>query len=155
MRNTIMVLLAILFFTVPVMAAADEKADLKKKIFMDKKKLVVLQNMEFTEDEAVKFWPLYEKYQEKIFVSKKQYSKLIASYTSAYKTMTETEALVLIDEYYKIQGDYLALMKQYADDLKVILPGQKVLRYIQVENRLDAVSRFQMANRIPMALETN
>lgn len=59
-----MVLLAVLFLTVPVLAMADDAADLKKKkIFMDQKKLVVIENMEFMEIEAVNFRPIYEKYQ--------------------------------------------------------------------------------------------
>lgn len=151
MRNMFVVLLAAMMLVVPFTATADDAADLKKKILMDQKKLVVIENMEFTEDEAVKFWPLYEKYQDKLFVSNKHYGELIAAYASVYNTMTETEALALVDEYYQIQEEHLAIMKQYADDLKAILPGQKVFRYLQVENKLAAISRFEIAKRIPMA----
>lgn len=64
-----MVLLAVLFLTAPVLAMADDAADPKKKIFMDQKKLVVIENMEFIEIGAVNFRPIYENYQEKLFIS--------------------------------------------------------------------------------------
>ncbi|SHO42660.1 hypothetical protein [Desulfopila aestuarii] len=151
MRKVLVILLATVMLTIPFMAAADEAADLKKKIVMDQKKLMVIENMEFSAEEADKFWPLYEKYQEKLFANSQQYAKLIAAYASVYKTMTDTEALVLVDEYYQVQEEHLAIMKQFSDDLKVALPGQKVFRYLQVENKIAAIARFEIAKRIPMA----
>lgn len=153
MRKVFVVLLAAVMLAVPFMAAADEAADLKKKIVMDQKKLVVLENIEFTGDEAQKFWPIYTQYQDKLFANSKQYGELLAAYVKVYKTMTDTEALALIDEYYQLEQEHLAIMKQFTDDLKVILPGQKVLRYMQVENKMVAISRFELAKRIPMAAQ--
>jgi len=151
MRRVFVVLLTAVMLIMPFMAAADETADLKKKIVMDQKKLMVIENMEFTAEEADKFWPLYEKYQEKLFNNSKQYGELIAAYASVYKTMTETDALTLVDEYYQVQEEHLAIMKQFSDELKVVLPGQKVFRYLQVENKIAAIARFELAKRIPMA----
>jgi len=151
MSKAVMTLLVGVMLVTPFLAAANETAELKKKIAMDQKKLMVIENMDFSPEEAGKFWPLYEKYQEKLFANSKQYGELIGAYASIYKTMTETEALVLIDDYYQIQEEHLAIMKQLADDLKVILPGQKVFRYLQVENKLSAIARFELAKRIPMA----
>lgn len=57
---------------------------------------------------------------------------------------------MLIDDYYRIQDDLLALMKRYADDLTTILSGQKVCRHLQVESKVDAISRFELAKGIPL-----
>lgn len=155
MRKTILFLLTV---TVVVMSMsstvlADESADLKKKIVMDKKKLVVMENMAFTTEESEKFWPLYQKYQEMICTNNSQYGELITAYIATYKTMTDVEALSLIDDYYHLQEEHLAIMKEFADELKVIMPGQKVIRYLQIENRLNTVGRFELAKRIPMAAQ--
>ncbi len=151
MRKVLMIVMGFLLLVAPSMSMADEETDLKKKIYMDKKKLVVLQNMEFTEDEAAKFWPIYEAYQEKIFDVKMQYGKLVGSYVAVYKTLSESEALMLVDEYYQLEEQNLALMKEYAGELKTVLPGQKVLRYIQVENKLETISKVKTVQDIPMA----
>ena len=58
------ILLTLMLLVAPVLALADEALDLKKKIMFDQKRLVVMENMEFTEEEAAAFWPVYEKHQE-------------------------------------------------------------------------------------------
>jgi len=78
MRNKITILLATLILLTPALALADEAAELQKKIFMDQKKLVVMENMEFTEQEAQQFWPIYEEHQEKLFKNSLQLAKVIA-----------------------------------------------------------------------------
>jgi len=151
MRNKITILLATLILLTPALALADEAAELQKKIFMDQKKLVVMENMEFTEQEAQQFWPIYEEHQEKLFKNSLQLAKVIASYASVYKEMKSDEALVLLDEFQQAQKQRLDVLHQYANDLKKILPGTKVMRSLQVEYKLQAIARFEMAKKIPLA----
>ena len=151
MRNKITILLATLLLLTPALALADEAAELQKKIFMDQKKLVVMENMEFTEQEAQQFWPIYEEHQEKLFKNSLQLAKVIASYASVYKEMKSDEALVLLDEFQQAQKQRLDVLHQYANDLKKILPGTKVMRSLQVEYKLQAIARFEMAKNIPLA----
>jgi hypothetical protein len=151
MRNKITILLATLLLLTPALALADEASELKKKIFMDQKKLVVMENMEFTEQEAQQFWPVYEKHQEKLFKSSLQLVNVIASYASVYKEMKNDEALALLDEFQQAQKQRLDILHQYATDLKKNLPGTKVMRSLQVEYKLQAIARFEMAKNIPLA----
>ena len=51
----------------PMLALSDEAGELRKKIIFNQKKLVVLQNMEFTDEEKTAFWPVYQKFQEELF----------------------------------------------------------------------------------------
>jgi len=144
-------LLTILLMTAPLLALATESADLKKQIFMDQKKLVVMENMELSDDAAKNFWPVYGKYQEKLFNNAQKRGEVIASYASVYQDMSDSQALELVEDYYRTQDERLALMKQYAKELKTVLPGNKVFRYLQVENKLEAIARFEMAKGIPLA----
>jgi hypothetical protein len=151
MRNKITLLLAVLFLTLPALAMADESEELKKKIFMDQKKLVVMENMEFTEEEAKNFWPVYEKHQEELFQIGQQFGKVITSYASVYKDMKNDKALELLDEFQEAQKQRLEVLNQYTGDLKKVLPGTKVFRCLQVEYKLEAIARFEMAKGIPLA----
>lgn len=58
MHKKTIILLTILTLFIPTLALADDATELKKKIFMDQKKLVVMENMEFTDEEAKNFWPV-------------------------------------------------------------------------------------------------
>ena len=65
--------------------------------------------------------------------------------------MKSDEALVLLDEFQQAQKQRLDVLHQYANDLKKILPGTKVMRSLQVEYKLQAIARFEMAKKIPLA----
>jgi hypothetical protein len=145
------ILLITLLLAVPFVALADEALELKKKILFDQKKLVVMENMDLTAEEGKTFWPVYEKYQEDLFQVNQRGAKLILAYASAYQTLTDDQAEKIIDEYYDIQDDRLAVMKKMAADVGSVLPGKKAFRYMQVENKLTAIARYELAKGIPLA----
>jgi len=145
------VLLTILLLAIPFVALADEALDLKKKIIFDQKKLIVMENMEFTESEAKAFWPVYEKHQEKLFQVNQRGARLILAYASAFQTLTDDQATKIIDEYYDIQDDRIAAQKKMAVDVGKALPGKKAFRYLQVESKLMAIARYELAKEIPLA----
>ena len=141
------ILLTLMLLVAPVLALADEALDLKKKIMFDQKRLVVMENMEFTEEEAAAFWPVYEKHQEELFQINQRGAKLILAYASVYQTLTDEQAVKLVDEYYDIQDDRLTVMKKMAVDVGKVLPGKKAFRYLQVESKLSAIGRMSWRKR--------
>ena len=145
------ILLTILLLAVPFLALADEAMVLKKKIMFDQKRLIIMENMELTEEEGKAFWPVYEKHQEELFQVSQRGAQLILAYASAYQTLTDDQAVKLIDEYYDIQDDRLAVMKKLAADVGKVLPGKKAFRYMQIESKLTAIARYELAKEIPLA----
>ncbi len=145
------ILLTILLLAVPFFALADETLDLKKQIMFDQKRLIVMENMEFTEAEGKAFWPVYEKYQEELFQVSQRGATLILAYASVYQSLTDEQATKLIDEYYDVQDDRLTVMKKMAVDVGKVLPGKKAFRYMQVESKLTAIARYELAKGIPLA----
>ena len=145
------ILLTLLLLAVPFFALADEALELKKQILFDQKRLVVMENMDFTAEEAKAFWPVYEKYQEDLFQVSQRGATLILAYASVYQSLTDDQATKIIDEYYDIQDDRLAVMKKMAADVGKVLPGKKAFRYMQVESKLTAIARYELAKGIPLA----
>ncbi len=145
------ILLTILLLTVPFVAFADESLELKKKIMFDQKRLVIMENMEFTEEEGKAFWPVYEKHQEELFLVNQRGARLILAYASAFQTLTDDQAVKIIDEYYNIQDERLVVLKKRAVDVGKVLPGKKAFRYMQIESKLSSIARYELAKEIPLA----
>jgi len=145
------VLLTILLLAIPFLSIAEESNVLRKQIMMDQKRLIIMENMELTEAEGKAFWPVYEKHQEELFQVNQRGAKLILAYASAYQTLTDDQAVKLIDEYYDIQDARLTVMKKMASDVGKVLPGKKAFRYMQVESKLSAIGRYELAKAIPLA----
>ncbi|MBW2452711.1 MAG: hypothetical protein JRE16_01750 [Deltaproteobacteria bacterium] len=145
------ILYTILTLLISTLALADDAMELKKKIYLDQKKLVVMENVEITDQEAEKFWPVFEKYQQEMFKNGRQVGKLISSYASVYQNMKDEEALELIDGYQEATKQRIETLNQYAKAMKSVLPGKKVFRCMQIEYKLEAMARYELAKEIPLA----
>ena len=136
--------------------AQDKTADTNMQILIEKvkadKKLVVAANMDLTELEGKAFWPIYEAYQKDLQAINGRLAKTILAYAEAYnaKTLTNTQALQLSSEALAIDQDEVALRKTYAARLGKAIPGTKVARYLQIENKIRAAIRYDLATGIPL-----
>jgi predicted outer membrane protein len=146
--------LALLPFT-PLSAAQDKPADnmqiLRDKIKADKK-LVVATNMELTESEAKSFWPIYEQYQKDLQKINQRLASLLESYADDFrkKSLTDDKAKKLIDEAVAIEQAEANLKSAYAPKLGKALPVKKVARYLQIENKIRAVVKYDIAQGVPL-----
>ncbi len=125
---------------------------LREKIKADKK-LLVATNMDLTESEAKGFWPVYEEYQKDLVAINQRIGKLIEKYAADYRanTLTDEKAKVLIDELVAIEQAEAGLKTTYVPKLSKVLPQKKVARYLQIENKIRAVVKYELAGAVPLA----
>ena len=150
-KTRIAAFMVCLLLAMPMMALADEAGELRKKIIFDQKKLVVMQNMEFTEEEKTAFWPVYQKFQEELFPLNQRTVELVLAYASVFQSLTDDQAAKIIEEYLTLQDSRQTAMRKYFHEFMKILPGKKVFRYLQIENKMDATGRYELAQEIPLA----
>jgi hypothetical protein len=133
---------------VGVLAAAQEKPADNMQIMREKvkadKKLMVAANMQLTESEAKAFWPVYEEYQKDLGAINQRIVKLIESYAADY------EANKLIDELVAIEQAEAGLRASYVPKLSKVLPLKKVARYLQIENKVRAMVKYELAGGVPL-----
>jgi hypothetical protein len=129
----------------------DDMQILRDKIKADKK-LVVASNMQLTESEAKAFWPVYEQYQKDLLAINQRIAKLIEDYAADYRgnTLTDEKAMKLVNEYVAIEKAEAGLKESYVPKLSKVLPAKKVARYIQIENKIRALVKYELAGGIPL-----
>ena len=146
---------AITMWMVSPVVAQDKPADnmqiLRDKVKADKK-LLVAANMDLTGSEAKGFWPVYEEYQKDLTAINRRIGKLIESYAADYRanTLTNEKAKKLINELVAIEKADGGLQATYAPKLSKVLPAKKVARYLQIENKIRAALKYELAANIPV-----
>jgi hypothetical protein len=143
-----------LLFAVPVSAQnrpADTIRPAQQQPTGDKR-LLVAENMWLTEAEAKVFWPIYDAYQLELDRIYSRIARVIVEYVKAYmdNTLTDQQARALTAEVLDIDEAEAALAKTYAPKLDPILPGKKVARYLQLERKIRANLRYELADKIPL-----
>lgn len=141
-------------FAVPVFAQErppNGTVPVQQRVRADKK-LLVDENMGLTEAEAKAFWPIYEGYQQELDRIYTRMTRVIVEYVKAYtdRTLTDEQARTLTAEVLDIDDTEAGLAKAYAVKLDKVLPGKKVARYLQIERKIRALLRCDLADSIPL-----
>ena len=153
-RFTLMIAPALMLLLLAATPAlAEEKADsmeaLRDAIQADKK-AYISEYLQLTQAEGKEFWPYYNSYQFDLQKINERLVKLINDYSKTYQNMSDQDAVKMVDEYLAIERDQLKLKELYFRTLRKTLPVKKVTRYLQLENKINALVRFELAKKIPL-----
>lgn len=136
--------------------AQNTATDTNMQILLDKvradKKLVVAANMDLNEAEGKVFWPIYDAYQKDLQAINDRLGKTILAYADAYNknALTDDLAKRLTNEALAVDQDELRLRTICASRLNSVLAAKKVARYLQIENKIRAAIRYDLATGIPL-----
>ena len=124
---------------------------LRQKIKGDKK-LIVAENLKLTDAEGKAFWPVYDAYQKDLQQINQRLGAVILAYADAYNKGPVTDELAkkLLDEALAVDDAEAKLKGAYAPKILAALPATKAARYIQIENKIRAVIRYELAAGIPL-----
>ena len=124
---------------------------LRQKIKADKK-LVVAQNLQLTDAEGTAFWPVYEAYQKDLQQLNQRIGAMVMAYANAYNKgpVANDVAKKLLDEALAVDDAEAKLKASYAPKVLGALPATKAARYIQIENKIRAAIRYELAAGIPL-----
>ena len=132
-------------------ALPNNEAQLVMMAKVAEKKAVVLSNMHLKGETKENFGKLYEEYQVKLIETQMAEMALIANYAKEYKNMTNENPDKLIVEWLAVEETKLALKKEYMVKFKKVMPSSAVIRYFQIENRLQILRKAKAASKIPLA----
>ena len=121
-----------------------------RKLMSTERRLILATELDMTQEESKAFWPLYMEYAAERHTVGDRKVKLIAEYGENFTAITDEFANRALDESFDIESDVLRIRKKYLRDFKRILPIGKVVRFYQIESKLDAVVNFQLASQIPL-----
>jgi hypothetical protein len=129
---------------------SDQDIQMLRQDIRSQKKQLIAANMQLTDAEAVKFWPVYDAYtQETIKINDQRYA-LIKEYAQTYDTMTDAQAKSLIKRWAATDQAFIALRLQWMPKLETVLPGKKSALFFQIDRRLGLLIDLQLASMIPM-----
>ena len=132
---------------------AAAKLDVLLDSIRSNRKALVAVNLKLTDEEATKFWPVYDRYQQEINTVGDRLVGVIQDYTANFSDLSNDKAMKLVDDYLAVEADRVKVKRAYVDEFAKALPGRTVARFYQIENKMDAVIRYNLAATIPVVEE--
>jgi len=139
----------------PVRAGEADTASLEilRDTIRANREALVDANLTLTDEEAAAFWPLYDRYHQELKAVQDRLVKVIEEYIAAFPDISDEKSMALIGEYLSIEEDRAKIRRTYLAEFAKVLPGRKVGRFYQIENKMDAVLRYDLAAGIPVVEE--
>jgi hypothetical protein len=129
-----LIVLAGVLFSAPVascqntaQSATSNQEDLAllKQDVKSQKKQIVAANLELTDTEATKFWPIYDKYTADMSKISDTRMALVKEYADAYPNVTDAQAQSIVQRWLKTDEQVAQLREQYMPMLERCCRGKR------------------------------
>jgi hypothetical protein len=151
MKKLILTISFALFAVFAFSQSVNDYLEIQRGVLKTEKKAIVAEAMQLTDIESKTFWPLYNEYSEKLYILDTKVYNLILKYSNDFEGLTNEQAIELWKENMKIKREMAKLETTYFKKFQKILTGNKLLRYFQLENKIETLVAAEMALEIPLA----
>jgi hypothetical protein len=151
------IVVALLLAAAP--AFAQEGADVGAKIretqalVAKEFRQILREEMMLTEAESKEFWPLYERYSAEKRVINEPYFAGLIEYVDRYYNgdLNDEHAERLMSTYFDVHQAILRKREEYVKKFGKVMSSVKVMRFFQLENKVQAEINAALAVTIPLA----
>lgn len=110
----------------------------------------ITNELALTADEATKFWPIYNAYEDKQFEIRHQKMKAFKLRMDAdLEKMSEKEASALLSQMENTEDELYQMRKKFVANLKGVLPSVKIIKLKKAEDDFNRKLLQQYRNKRP------
>ena len=128
---------------------SDDFIELLRKDVRSQKKQIVAENMELSDAEAQKFWPVYDQYSTELSRIYDVKIALLKDYTDNYRSMTGEQAESYIRKRAEVEQSIMQVRLKYIPAFRKVLSGRETALFYQLDWRLGLAIDMQLA-QVPL-----
>jgi len=113
---------------------------------------IITEAMQFNDKDASVFWPVYSQYEYELDRVNDQRIAAIKMYADKFATMNDADAKAIASRMLDYESRLAALKKKYFKKFNRVLPAVTVVKFFQLEHRLDLVIDMKIASALPSVL---
>ena len=123
----------------------DQDIQLLKSNLRSQKKQIVAVNMDLTDAEAEKFWPVYNRYAAELATIYDTKIALFQEYLENYDSMSGEQAESYLRRRAAVEEDMMQVRLKYLPEFRKVLTGRETALFYQIDWRLDLMINLQLA----------
>jgi len=146
---------AIASMAAPMAVAQDKTADMTdmqalRAAAKSDKHALVASTLNLTDAEAKRFWPVYDTYQRNLDLTSRRRVVALEGLLSRDKAMTNLAARNLVTELMAVDEAEVRARHTLRNRLMRALPPIKAARYLELEDKLQAIRDYDVASTVPL-----
>jgi hypothetical protein len=123
----------------------DQDIQLLKSNIRSQKKQIVAANLDLTDAESEKFWPVYNRYAEDLAKIYDNKIALFQEYLENHDSMSGEQAESYLRRRPAVEEDIMQVRLKYLPEFRKVLTGRETTRFYQIDWRLDLMINLQLA----------
>jgi len=135
-------------------AQLETYTNLLRKDIRSGKKQLIAANLNLTDAEAQKFWPVYDQYAREVEVIYNDRLQIIKDYGASLSTLTNPQAAALTKRLLDSDNALTSLRKKYEPAVAKAVNGKAQALFFQLDRRIGLLIDLQLALEIPLVEAT-
>lgn len=131
-------------------ALTDQQLVLLRKDIRSIKKQLIATNLDLTDTEAARFWPVYEQYSADFGKINETRVAIVKEYSEAYGSLTDVQADSLIRRWLETDTSAAQLRQKYVPIVQKVLPAKKAATFFQLDRRISMMIDVQLTSQLPL-----
>jgi hypothetical protein len=140
----ILLAIVLMFSMNGVFAQAHTEIELIRSQYKLEKKAVVAQYLQLSNEDAEKFWPIYNKYEEERVAIGDRRIKLITDYVNEKHKGAVTDADEMVKESTDIQKKEAELRLKYYNQIKTGVSPAVAINFFQIEDQIATAVKTEL-----------
>jgi hypothetical protein len=136
---------------VPASAGLADEVKMTVDVILEHEEELVLGALELTDEQEAVFVPMFRDYKADIDAVMTNRINLIRDFMEKGGSLTEERAEEMIRQFYALGEMRLEIRSKWAKKFQKVLPAVKVVRLIQIENKIESLVELKLAEAIPLA----
>ena len=128
----------------------EAELDLMRKDLRSKRKQVIAANIQMTDAEAEKFWPIYDQYAADQRKAYDIHYELLREYAANERTMSDALAMSLTKRWSEADTAKAQLRVKYFPMFEKALGGKRAARICQLDRMLTLMIDLQIGSEVPL-----
>src|SRR5215469_1766150 len=129
---------------------SNQDLDLLRKDIRSQRKQLIAANLKLTDEEATKFWPVYDQYVTELISINDRKFALIQEYADNWGKLTNDQALSFVRRWLDADIEIAQLRQKYVPVVSKVLDGRKSATFFQLDRRIAMMIELQLSSQMPL-----
>jgi hypothetical protein len=133
---------------------SSQELELLRKDIRSQKKQLVAQNLQLSDTDATKFWPIYDKYTaELVKINNKKYAAF-QDYADHFRTLSDEQAVAIVKQWQDVDIQAAQLRAKYLPVFIQAVGGKTAATFAQIDRRISMMIDLQLGRAVPLVQQT-
>ncbi len=128
---------------------SNSEEELVKSYFKLSKKALFEANMNLSDEQAVAFWPLYNKFETEAGKLQDGRIAFLKEYAENFENMTDEQADEFVRKVFQYRKKMLALKMKYYKQVKKATNAMVATRFVEIEQYVQTAVRYEIMEALP------